>query len=479
VTDLPGRENDPNDNPFAMFGDPEQIAAAMRQFADMLSAPQSSGPVNWDMAKNIARHAVVAEGDPSVMEGERRQVVDALSLADLWLNEVTTLPSGVNSPQAWSRSEWIEKTVPIWQKLCDPIAARMVETMGGALGSAGLPAEAQTMAGPLMGMLKQMGGMMVGSQIGQALGTLAREVVGSTDIGLPLSDTAALLPGGIAAFSEGLELPADEIRLYLALREAAHHRLFQHVPWLRSHLLGAVEEYAKGITVDVSALEEQLRGLDMNNPEEIQRALGGGALLKPEETERQKAALVRLETMLALVEGWVGTVVDAAADDKLPSSAALAETVRRRRATGGPAERTFGTLVGLELRPRRLREAAALWQALEAGRGLDGRDAVWGHPDLMPTADDLDDPEAFVTGGTALDLSDLDEPSGMPDTGTSDLGKPGFGKPGFGMPESDRPDPGKPGFGKPDTGTSGFGKPGFGMPDTGKPGSGEPDDEEK
>ncbi|GAA5087923.1 putative hydrolase [Thermocatellispora tengchongensis] len=393
-----------------MFGNPEQIAAAMRQFADMLSAPAASGPVNWDMAKNIARHAVVAEGDPSVMEGERRQVVEALNLADLWLNQATALPSGVTTAEAWSRSEWIEKTIQVWQKLCDPIAARMVDTMGGTLGSAGLPAEAQAMAGPLMGMLKQMGGMMVGSQMGQALGTLAREVVGSSDIGLPLSDTAALLPGGIAAFSQGLEIPSDEIRLYLALREAAHHRLFQHVPWLRAHLLGAVEEYARGITVDVSALEEQLRGLDMNNLEQLQQALSGGALLKPEETERQKAALARLETMLALVEGWVATVVDAAAEGKLPAAAALAETVRRRRASGGPAERTFGTLVGLELRPRRLREAAALWKALGDARGVDARDAVWGHPDLMPTADDLDSPESFVSGGPAFDLSDLEFP---------------------------------------------------------------------
>ncbi|WP_405141491.1 zinc-dependent metalloprotease [Sphaerisporangium sp. NBC_01403] len=422
MTDLPGRENDPNENPFAMFGDPEQMAAAMRQFADMLSAPAGSGPVNWDMAKNIARHAVVAEGDPSVMEGERRQIVEALRLADLWLNEVTELPSGLTNPEAWSRSEWIEKTVPVWKRLCDPIAERMVETMGGALGGAGLGGEAQAMAaqlGPLMGMMRQMGGMMVGTQIGQALGTLAPEVIGSSDIGLPLSETAALLPGGIAAFSHGLEIPAEEIRLYLALREAAHHRLFQHVPWLRTQLFGAVEEYAKGITVDTSALEEQIRGLDISNPEQIQEALSGGALLKPEETDRQKAALARLETILALVEGWVGTVVDSAAEGKLPSAAALSETVRRRRATGGPAERTFATLVGLELRPRRLREAAALWQALAADRGVDGRDAVWSHPDLMPTAGDLDDPQAFVRGEARFDLSSFE------DQGGREPGKPG------------------------------------------------------
>lgn len=408
MTDLPGRENDPNENPFSMFVDLEQMAAAMRQFADMLSAP-SSGPVNWDMAKHIARRAVATEGDPSVMEGERREIVDALQLADLWLNEVTTLPSGINSPEAWSRSEWIEKTVPVWKQLCDPLAERMVETMGGTISSAGLPEEAKAMAGPLIGMLKQMSGVMVGTQIGQALGTLAGEVVGSSDIGLPLSENAALLPGGVAKFGHGLDIPPGEVRIYLALREAAHLRLFNHVPWLRARLIGAVEEYAKGISIDVSALEEQLGRLDLTNPEAIQEALTGGAMIKPQETERQKAALARLETLLALVEGWVSTVVDDAATGKLPAASALAETVRRRRATGGPAERTFATLVGLELRPRRLREAAALWRALKDARGIEGRDAVWSHPDLMPTAEDLDDPTSFVRGGGDFDISSLGE----------------------------------------------------------------------
>ncbi|MEO6204594.1 MAG: zinc-dependent metalloprotease, partial [Mycobacteriales bacterium] len=81
----------------------------------------------------------------------------------------------------------------------------------------------------------------------------------------------------------------------------------------------------------------------------------------------------------------------------LPSAAALLETVRRRRATGGPAEQTFATLVGLQLRPRRLRDAAALWAALATARGIDGRDALWAHPDLLPGPSDLDDPTGFVT----------------------------------------------------------------------------------
>lgn len=79
----------------------------------------------------------------------------------------------------------------------------------------------------------------------------------------------------------------------------------------------------------------------------------------------------------------------------MPAAVALSEAMRRRRAAGGPAEQTFASLVGLELRPRRLRDAATLWAALRDRHGADARDAVWTHPDLMPTADDLDDPLGF------------------------------------------------------------------------------------
>ena len=227
------------------------------------------------------------------------------------------------------------------------------------------------------------------------------------------------MPAAVASFGEGLGIPADEVRLYLALREAAHQRLFTHVPWLRSHLLGTVEAYARGIRVDNSRIEEAMRDLDPSNPQVLQEALTAG-MFEPETTPEQQVALARLETALALVEGWVDEVVDQAATGHLPSASALRESVRRRRATGGPAEQTFATLVGLELRPRRMREGAALWALLLADRGVEGRDAVWAHPDLLPTSEDLDDPSSYVSRSGELDLSGLNE---LPPT-----------------PEQDRPD---------------------------------------
>ena len=349
------------------------------------------GSVNWQLAKDVARRTVAAEPDHTPTDRQRTEIADALRLADHWLDSATDLPSGISTSAAWSRAEWVEETVEVWRRLVEPVAEHVVSAMGNAL-----PEEAKAMAGPLMGILNQAGGAMFGTQVGQALGGLATEVLTASDIGLPLGPAgkAALVPTNVRTFSEGLDVSDEDVLLYLALREAAHQRLFGHVPWLRAHLLAAVEDYGRGTTIDVSKIESSMADLDPMNPAAIQQALEGG-LFEPEKTPAQQAALTRLETTLALVEGWVDEVVGQATETRMPSAARLQEAVRRRRAAGGPAESTFAALVGLELRPRRLRDASALWGSLRSRQGTEARDAVWAHPDLLPTAEDLDDPLGF------------------------------------------------------------------------------------
>lgn len=368
------------------------LAALMSQMQAMM-APHA-GSVNWGLAKDVARRTVAQEPDPSTSERQRSEVADALRLADHWLDPVTEFPSGVRATAAWSRADWVEQTIEVWQRIVEPVAEHVVAAMGNAL-----PEEARAMAGPLMGLLGQAGGAMFGSQVGQALGGLAGEVLSASDIGLPLGPdgTAALVPANIAVFAEGLTVSTDDVLLYLALREAAHQRLFAHVPWLRAHLVAAVEDYGRGTSIDVSKIESSMRDIDPNNPASIAEALEGG-LFEPEKTPAQQAALVRLETALALVEGWVDEVVGQATESRMPDASKMQEAVRRRRAAGGPAESAFAALVGLELRPRRLRDASALWGSLRSRRGQSDRDAVWSHPDLLPTSADLDDPLGFQEG---------------------------------------------------------------------------------
>ena len=143
-----------------------------------------------------------------------------------------------------------------------------------------------------------------------------------------------------------------------------------------------------------------MRGIDINNPDSLRELMEGG-MFEMDKSPEQQAALDRLEVTLALVEGWVDEVVSQATVERMPNATKLAEAVRRRRAAGGPAEDTFAALVGLELRPRRLREAAAMWRKVTDALGSAGRDALWSHPDLLPTAADVDDPDALVARLTA------------------------------------------------------------------------------
>src|SRR5437763_3530907 len=415
--------------------DPAQMQQFLGQLQQLFTTA-GEGPVNWDLARQVALASLTgagamkfpgftgpppeapsALGDPPISAAERAAVAEALHLADLWLEPASALPSGIRTAQAWSRAEWVTQTLPVWRKLCDPVAGRMVGAMGDLV-----PEEMRGQLGPMQSMVSTLGGALFGGQLGQALGTLAAEVLSAGEIGLPLgpAGTAALLPANITSYGEGLELPSDEVRLYVALREAAHQRLFGHVPWLRGHVLSAVEAYAAGIRVNREAIEEAMGRLDPGNPESMQE-LSVEGIFTPDDTPAQQAALARLETALALVEGWVCHVVDSAAGDRLPDVVRLAEAFRRRRAAGGPAEQTFAALVGLELRPRRLREAAVLWAALTEHRGIGGRDALWGHPDLLPGHDDFADPVGYAQ--SQLDLSELDL-SGLDDEPPADPNDP-------------------------------------------------------
>ena len=397
----------------AASGLPDDPAALQQVFAQVQALLAASGdePVNWQMAHDLARQQAAAGGDPSLTAAQSRQVLDALGVAELWLDAATDLPPSTGTPHAWSRAEWVEATLPTWRTLTEPVASSLSTALVGALGgSLGVGSDDDEGAGMLGGLepsqlLRQLGSAVFGMQVGQAAGTLAHEVFGTTDIGLPLLDrpAPALVAANVDAFAEGLDAPADEVRLFLALREAAATRLFTHVPWLRSHLLATVEAYARGITIDAEQLEEAVSAIDPTDAAALQQALSGG-VFAPHSTPEQVAALERLETALALVEGWVDEVASNAALPHLPHTMALREMIRRRRAAGGPAEQTFANLVGLELRPRRLRDAAALWAQIARDNGTAARDAVWDHPDLLPGTEDLDDPAGYAARrATAVD----------------------------------------------------------------------------
>lgn len=393
-----------------------RLQGVMAQFtAGMQAAGAGDGTagLNWDFVKDIARKVTAASGpDPAPGSSDQGSVRDTVALADLWLDQHTAFGRIAATPAAWSRAEWVEHTFATWRQLTDPVSTSLAGAIADLLrqqaGDIG-------MAPMLEPMMRLAATGMLSSQIGQALGQLSTGVVSVSDLGFPLTQrpVVALLETNIARFADGLEQSVDDVRFYVALREAARQRLFAHVPWLGPQLLALVEHYARDIRVDAAAIEEAMEshlagGLTPDSLERLGNTVAG-KLFQPALTGEQKEVLERLETLVALVEGWVDDVVAQTTAQLMPQAAALAETVRRRRATAGPAETALKSLLNLELRPRRVRDAANLWAAVRTARGSEERDAVWAHPDLIPTGADLDDPLGFSgRGRTPTAPDDLD-----------------------------------------------------------------------
>lgn len=424
--------------------DPAMAQQMMRQLQGAFAAGGDGG-IDWSSARTQALHLANKDG-LGITTGDRQDFDQAFGLATLWLSEATAISDLPTPPRALTRGQWVEATLPVWQELAEPVATSIADAMTEAIGTQ-LPEEMRDVAAGAGRLMRTVGGSLFAAQLGAVIGGLSQEVVSGGDVGIPVmpDGQAAILPQNFADFGRDLEIDDDQLALYLATRELAHARLFRHARWLRLHVISQVTEFARGLHVDTDALEELASRFDPSAPEELRQALESGALL-PARSEAQTAALARLENLLATIEGWVD-VVTADATNRLPAADRIAEAVRRRRAVGGPAERAMGSLVGLELRPRRLREAAAMWRAVTDAVGIAGRDALWDYPDLMPSAEDIDDPAALVARLEARARGEEPAPDEMDDALARLLAGEDLGEappaPDAGAPDSDdgRDDP--------------------------------------
>lgn len=429
---------------------PGFLQSIMESFNSFVRAPK--GPVNWDMALDVALHHrefsqfsqqirqqyeddvndpdnpltellpsttdKKPQSEQPISDDDKHRIEQALSVADLWLNDACDLAPQSVVYETWDREKWIRQTIPAWKEICEPVAKNATRAISDALGeqldrmglsdaqaSATIP-ELGQLFGPMdpQELVKKMSGGIFAMQIGQALGMLSQDTFGSTDIGMPLvhTTTMALLPSNIRSFAAGLDVPVDEVIQFLAVREAAYSRLYGRVPWLRSYLVKAIYDYASQISIDSDAIDQAMTTMEDNlrdaqmDPTVMEQGLAID-IFSTQHSPEQKSSLLKLQTTLAVIEGWVEEVTTDATVGKLPHALQLREMLRRRRFSGTPAEQLLKTLVGLEMRPKRVRDAVILWHTLTEQEGREKRDKLWSHPDVMPTAEELESPENFLT----------------------------------------------------------------------------------
>jgi putative hydrolase len=387
--------------------DPEQIAkaaglpvdpAALQQLLSKLTSAivpgETTEGLNWSLVETQAKQIAGANSRP-VPESVGKAIDAAMATGSLWLDEVTEVASITSEPKLLSRELWVADSLGLFKDLATPVANRMSEALTENFKE-NLPEEFSGFMSQASGLMKSAGSVMFAMQMGQALGRMAEEVLSAGDIGLPIfkEPRPAFVAQNLAQLVDSLEEDSDQVYFYFVIRELAHARLFKQSKWLRDYTVNLITAYAREISIDNTRIIEMSENFDPADIGNIQKAFESGSLIAPR-TPSQTIALERIETVLALIEGWVDCVTQAATT-RLPRSAAIAEVVRRKRSAGGPAEKTFLTLIGLELRPRKLREASAMWNEITDKVGIQKRDAIWSHPDLLPTDADIQDPTALI-----------------------------------------------------------------------------------
>ena len=381
-------------------------AGFVNPFAAFASGTNETLPKN--VVRDTAKKTVQLQGSQPIGTKDETVVENAFEIADLWLNEATVFPAteATTAPRAISRLDWIDLTLAGWHDTMEPLATGLSSAISGLLDeAAGSSDEMNDSMGAITGLLRTFIGSMIATQLGQAIGAISGSATGAHDVGLPLLDPAqpVLIPENIELWSKELEIPKTEIYLFHALREAAIARLFAHNPWIVSYIRSAIVDYGRGIHIDMDAIQRQAEELMSNfdpaqqNPESGENsfsiALNNG-VFTPEETPAQRAALSKLETALALVDGWADEVAALAAGERLPALTSLREIFRRQRATNAPAQQLFKSLLGLQVSPRLAREASAFWQKARELKDISARDQIWSG--ILPSAEELLDPEKFL-----------------------------------------------------------------------------------
>ena len=390
----------------------QQQFSALGMSAPGFSATTEALPKN--IVRDTAKKFVTAKGSAPIGANDVAKIEEAFAIAELWLNEATffSQTSATGNP-AMARTDWVDTTLNGWQVSVEPLAtglaAAISELLNNANGEAGQSEAENAMqipVGMIATLLRSFIGSLIATQLGQSIGGLAASVTGTHDVGLPLVEPVypSLVPQNIDEWGQDLNIPMDEVRIFHALRESAVARLFAHNPWLISYIRTAISDYGKGIRIDIDAIQRQAQEVfdnasqegkefDPTNPESFNIALNEG-IFTPEETPAQRAALTKLETVLALIDGWSEEVVTLAAGERLPNLVALQETLRRRRATSAPAQQLFATMFGLQVSPKLAREAATFWKAVREVKDLQGRDRIWSG--ILPTSDDLLTPQSYL-----------------------------------------------------------------------------------
>ncbi|MDQ3978872.1 MAG: zinc-dependent metalloprotease [Actinomycetota bacterium] len=372
-------------------------------FGDLARMFAAQGPVNWDVARQMALW-IATEGKPqgNVNPIERIRLEELARVADLHVSSATGLSTsiagGILSVLPVSRGDWALHSLESYR----PVLERLATSLSEADPESVDPDPSTDLLGNLG---KMLGPVLLGLQSGVMLGHLARHSFGQYDLPLPRrpADQLLIVPANIDAFASEWGLEADDLRMLVCLAEITHHAVIGR-PHVRARLMSLLEDYVSKFSVDPTSLESSFSEVNLSDPGEIQRLLGQpetllGAVQSPEQNQIRE----RIEILLTAVVGYVDHVLETVGRPLIGSYDKLMEAMRRRRAEASDGERFAGRLLGLELGRPQYERGAAFVRGVVERAGEEGLTRLWRSERELPTGAELDAPGLWLA---RIDLPD-------------------------------------------------------------------------
>lgn len=366
-------------------------------FGDLARLFSKQGPVNWDVARQTSMWlATDGQPEPNVDPLERIRLEELVRVADLQVSSATGLTTsiagGILTVLPVTRGDWALHSLEAYR----PFLERLATSLSSSGGDDDDPADATTQ---LLGDLgKLLGPVLLGMQSGFMLGHLARRALGQYDLPLPRrpADQLLVVPANLDALAEEWSLAADDLRLWVCLHEVAHHTVLGR-PHVRARLEKLINEYVSRFEVDPSALEASLGNLDPTDAAGLQAVLGNPeTLLGAMRSPAQQDTLTRIETLTAVIEGYVDHIMESTGRGLIGSYGQLTEALHRRRVEAGDGGRFAARLLGLELGRGQYERGATFIRGVVDRAGDEGLARLWVSERELPTPAELDAPGLWL-----------------------------------------------------------------------------------
>ena len=412
----------------------------MRNLARLLT---SQGPLNWEIARQMAQWASTggeAERNPDPVA--RVRIEELLRVAELHVGETTGLPvsaGGLLTARVVTPREWALRTLDDWKPLLERLAGTVTESLppasggsgqAGAGGSGADPGDLTSWMGPpggagpggaggiggtgsgfdpmaqLFGHLPQvLGPFLFGMQAGSMVGQLAYRALGQYDLPMPRPprDELMLVTATMDIFAEDWSLAADDVRLWVCLREATYNAVLGR-PHVRARLDRLIGDYVGAFHPNPQSLEDRLSQFDPTDPSALQAAFGDPETLLGElQSDEQRRLQVPLRALLAAVAGYVDHVMDSVGRRLIGSYGPLTEALRRRRLEENGGTKVLGQMFGVALDESTYARGQAFIRGIAERAGTEALNRLWRSERELPTPAELDAPGLWLA---RIDLPD-------------------------------------------------------------------------